>query len=81
MTQQERDMKATLEINQKTAINGKISVLCPYHKEKTPSCVIDLVRNKFHCLGCGAEGLTTTHDENGHSNTVSVELHPTKEQA
>ncbi|EJX0634263.1 toprim domain-containing protein [Salmonella enterica] len=30
--------------------------LCPFHKEKTPSCTITASRNLFHCFGCGASG-------------------------
>ncbi len=29
---------------------------CPFHNEKTPSFTIDIVRNRFHCFGCGASG-------------------------
>jgi hypothetical protein len=34
----------------------KITIKCPFHEENTPSCVIDLDRNMFHCFGCGKEG-------------------------
>jgi DNA primase catalytic core len=30
--------------------------LCPFHKEKTPSCVITPSKNLFHCFGCNAGG-------------------------
>lgn len=29
-------------------------LVCPYHKERTPSCVLKV--DKFHCFGCGEEG-------------------------
>lgn len=32
------------------------SLLCPFHRERKPSCKIDLERNIFHCFGCGAKG-------------------------
>lgn len=32
------------------------SLLCPFHRERTPSCKIDLERNIWHCFGCGAKG-------------------------
>ena len=30
--------------------------LCPMHPEKTPSMVISVGKNLFHCFGCGAAG-------------------------
>lgn len=31
------------------------NIRCPFHGEKTPSCVI-FPDNTFHCFGCGAHG-------------------------
>ncbi len=31
-------------------------VCCPFHEEKTPSCVLSPKTNLFHCFGCGAGG-------------------------
>ena len=31
-------------------------VLCPFHEEDTPSCVITPSKNLFNCFGCGAGG-------------------------
>lgn len=31
-------------------------VLCPFHDEDTPSCVITPSKNLFNCFGCGAGG-------------------------
>jgi hypothetical protein len=36
---------------------GDIYLLCPFHIEKTPSCVIHIRTSKyFHCYGCGKSG-------------------------
>jgi DNA primase len=32
------------------------SVLCPFHRERKPSCKVDLERKIFHCFGCEAKG-------------------------
>src|SRR5438874_312028 len=32
------------------------AVLCPFHKERKPSCKIELERRVFHCFGCEAKG-------------------------
>lgn len=31
-------------------------ILCPFHRETTPSCSIHLAKRIFHCFGCGAKG-------------------------
>jgi len=33
-------------------------VLCPFHKERTPSFNIDTNKNRFRCFGCGVSGDT-----------------------
>ena len=36
---------------------GKDYVLtCPFHDDKTPSCLISPSKNLYHCFGCGAKG-------------------------
>ena len=32
------------------------AVSCPFHEEKTPSCIISPKSNLYHCFGCGAAG-------------------------
>ena len=35
--------------------HGKdVAVRCPFHEDKTPSCVITPKSNLFNCFGCGA---------------------------
>lgn len=36
--------------------NGKLIGNCPYHEEKTPSCIYDPIENEFFCLSCGENG-------------------------
>ena len=33
---------------------SSLKALCPFHKEKTPSCKINEESNSFYCFGCGA---------------------------
>jgi hypothetical protein len=36
---------------------GDIYMLCPFHREKTPSCVVSATRPRyFICYGCGKAG-------------------------
>lgn len=35
---------------------NKITCLCPFHRERTPSFHIYRRDNHFHCFGCGAHG-------------------------
>jgi len=32
------------------------TILCPFHRERKPSCKIELERRIFHCFGCQAKG-------------------------
>lgn len=37
--------------------NGQVfKGLCPFHREKTPSFLVNDQRKTFHCFGCGAHG-------------------------
>lgn len=33
-----------------------IRILCPFHEEKTPSCILRTDINYFKCFGCGKHG-------------------------
>ena len=33
---------------------GSATILCPFHVEKTPSCIVR--EGRYRCLGCGAHG-------------------------
>lgn len=37
-----------------TRLSGHSYILCPFHEEKTPSCVVD--EHRFYCFGCKAKG-------------------------
>jgi DNA primase len=39
-----------------TGAGAQRSVLCPFHRERKPSCKVELDRKIFHCFGCGAKG-------------------------
>lgn len=41
--------------------NNKEIILCPFHTESTPSCVINYKNKTFHCFGCGEYGDIGVH--------------------
>jgi DNA primase len=41
---------------QLTGRGAQRAVLCPFHRERRPSCKIELDRKIFHCFGCGEKG-------------------------
>jgi len=38
----------------------RVFVVCPWHEERTPSCVYNVTKNFVYCFGCGR---TATRDE------------------
>ena len=34
----------------------ELSLCCPFHEDKTPSCYINPIKNVFYCHSCGAKG-------------------------
>lgn len=37
-------------------VTSRFSILCPFHKEKTPSFSIDTELGQYRCFGCGVNG-------------------------
>lgn len=37
-------------------LGNRLTIKCPFHEEKTPSCSINLDKNLFYCFGCGEGG-------------------------
>ena len=33
-----------------------VKFLCPWHDEKTPSCIVNFDKGFYHCFGCGEAG-------------------------
>jgi DNA primase len=34
----------------------RVTILCPFHEEETPSCSVDLKAGTYLCFGCGKKG-------------------------
>lgn len=50
------DMVDELKIRKKRSGSGRYVIVCPFHDEDTPSCMIYVNEDKFHCFGCQAHG-------------------------
>ena len=58
LTKEELEIIRSVPIHKLLGIqnNGRnIMVRCPFHSERTPSCVIS-PDNSYHCFGCGKHG-------------------------
>lgn len=58
LTNEELDILRNIRIHKILGIqdNGRIiSINCPFHSDKSPSCII-YPNNGFHCFGCGQNG-------------------------
>ena len=49
------DLAVNLGLNPKRAGRNYV-ILCPFHKEKNPSCFLYPESNTFHCFGCNRHG-------------------------
>lgn len=50
------DMVDELEIKKRRSGAGRYVIICPFHDEKSPSCMIYVNEDKYHCFGCQAQG-------------------------
>ena len=50
------DMIDELKIRKKRSGGNRYVIICPFHDEKTPSCMVYADEDKFHCFGCQAHG-------------------------
>ena len=50
------DMIDELKIVKRRSGGNRYVIICPFHDEKTPSCMVYADEDKFHCFGCGAHG-------------------------
>lgn len=50
------DMIDELKIRKKRSGGGRYVIICPFHDEDTPSCMIYVNQDKYHCFGCQAQG-------------------------
>ena len=49
------DLAANLGLSPKR-VGKNFVILCPFHKEKNPSCFLYPESNTFHCFGCNRHG-------------------------
>ena len=54
LTERELEVARTSPIGEIVKVPRSNHILCPFHKEKTPSCHI--TKSLYFCFGCGAGG-------------------------
>jgi len=43
-------------------------LLCPWHRERTPSCTISFVQRLFYCFGCQVHGEAIVLEDGPHGH-------------
>ncbi|PPE03195.1 DNA primase [Holospora curviuscula] len=57
------------------------SALCPFHQEKSPSFIVQELKGRYHCFGCGAHGDAVDFIKNIENITHIEALQKLAEQA
>lgn len=50
------DMLDELKIYKKRSGAARYVIICPFHDEKTPSCMVYVDQDRYHCFSCMADG-------------------------
>ena len=50
------DMVDELKIRKKRSGAARYVIICPFHDEKTPSCMVYVDQDRYHCFSCMADG-------------------------
>ncbi len=50
------ELKSLQQEKKSKRVEQRMVTKCPFHNEKTGSCIVDLEDKTFYCLGCTAEG-------------------------
>jgi hypothetical protein len=69
------------EMTYKQVSPTRLKMCCPFHDEDTPSMVVYLETNSFHCFGCAKNGNSITFLMYYHGKTFSEILDMFKDKA